>query len=192
VKKIIVLFFVVAMLMMATSAMAIPIAGEINFSGALTLVGGSSLDTATGIHFTNPGLVTDSVTGTYAAIPSFPSDLPEMTFVIFKDFAYSPVPGTTLPVIPLWTLTPDSGITTYYFDLYSITAITATSITGTGVLGATGTEYDETTGVWTLTTQTGTSTMAFSATSSVPEPGTLLILGWGLLGLAFYGRLRKK
>jgi hypothetical protein len=182
-KKIVVLFFVVAMLMMATSAMAIPITGEINFSGALTLTGGSTLLTATGINFENPCLVVDTVSGTYVAIPSFPSDLPLATYATFTDFLFSAV-----PVTPLWTLT--DGVNTYYFDLSSITSKTATKISGTGVLGATG--FDNTVGLWTLTTQEGTTKMSFSSTSSVPEPGVLLLLGSGLAGLAFFGRFRRK
>ena len=172
-----------AALMMATSAMATPISGSINFTGALNLIGGTSLPTATGIDFTNPALVADGGTGIYASIPSFPSaGLLGATTVIFSDFNF-PV---TSAVVPLWTLT--YGPNTYDFDLYSITNITATSISGTGSLGATG--FEDTLGLWQLTTQAGSGTLSFSATSSVPEPGTMMLLGLGIFGLAIFGKRR--
>lgn len=185
-RKQIVALLAGAMLMMATSSMATMIEGNINFFGSLNLVGGTTLPAATGIHFNNPAFVADGGTGIYAALPSYPSAFPEpATLVTFKDFTFSSV--STTPVTSLWTLTYAGK--TYDFDLNSITAITATSISGIGTLGASG--YEDTKGLWELTTQsTGTNKLSFSAASTVPEPGTMMLLGLGILGMAIYGKRR--
>ena len=85
-KKQIVALLVGAMLTMATSAMATLIDGSINFIGGMTLTGGSTLPTATGIHFTY-GMVSDGSTGIYSNVPGLPTGV---TNVTFKDFSYSP------------------------------------------------------------------------------------------------------
>lgn len=174
---------VVAVMMMASgSANATTITGSINFIGFEVLTGPVSpvnVSNATGLHFL-PAFVGVG-TGTYTGIPSF-------TPVTFQDFTFSPFAA---PVTSLWSL--NSNNITYSFDLLSVQAFNTPSNTltlnGTGILHVT--NLEDAIGLWTLTTQQDFSPiLTFSAASTVPEPGTMVLLGFGMLGLAIYGKRR--
>lgn len=167
------------MLMTAVSAMAAPITGEIGFTGIMTkYTPTGNIATATGLDFASA--VVNTASGSFSPIPVLPP-----TAVTFKDFVFNP----PAEVDNLWQLTYDS--VTYAFDLKDIAVVFQSSagliLEGTGILHVTG--YDDTPGSWTFSGQrTG---MTFSAASTVPEPGTMILLGAGFLGLAIYGKRRR-
>jgi len=168
--------------MMATSALATPITGIINFTGAEILTpAAAALHNATGMDFGNSE-VHGVRTGTYAPIAVD-------TAVTFSDFTFKPFTG---PVDSLWSLTVLG--TTYSFDLetLSVDAQTAThlDLSGKGMLHATG--YDDTPGTWFYSTQGSGSTFSAEAdATTVPEPGTLMLLGAGFFCLAVFAKRSK-
>lgn len=183
-----------AMLMMATSAIAVPISGNINFGGGtLDYVGGTNFANSTGITFNDPSYVTKAVTGIFASIPTGRYTAPEVTFT---SFSYTTAPLLLVspsPVDPFWTFMYLGN--TYSFELDSISSVTSSELIGTGVFKIKNTVtgapiFDDTKGLIDLTAQGSDATVSFSATSTVPEPGTMVLLGFGMLGLAIYGKRR--
>ena len=182
-KKILVIFAAVICLI-ASNAFAVPISGSINFSGSSSYLGGTTPSDATGIHF-DEGFTLKGGTGDYAAVPKF-------TDVTFQDFYFNPTLST--PVDPLWSF--NYGGKTYDFIMNNVSYYvspdgSSLTLSGSGVLQISGLE--DTFGTWNFTTQGSNAIGSFSATSApVPEPGTLLLLGSGLVGMFSYGRRRMK
>ena len=98
------------------------------------------------------------------------------------DFQFDPLPGT---VDPLWTISSDS--VDWAFSLETVRIIAQNdnfiNLRGTGTLSGTG--YEDTMGVWTLSTDSANQDLTFSwsSTTIASEPGIALLFGLGLIGV---------
>jgi hypothetical protein len=170
--------------MLVGRAEAVPITGDITFGGILL----SALDLrmTTTVDFNPQTALVTSVAGELDSTVNIGSS------ATFNDFQFSPF----VPSNPLWTV---GG---FSFNLTSVTISAHTplilGLTGAGEVVGNG--FDPTPYVWSFnadkSTGDGRSVVAFSATNlsnvaPIPEPGSLLLLGSGLIGLAWLRRKRK-
>lgn len=194
-KKLNQLLLAALLTVLATTAQATQIDGTIDFTGSISTDSGDLLN-ATQIIFGNS--IVQAGTGTYDPIPNFADDFAITTVT----FPTNPLGINPLEAVPftLWGINTDADADfEYSFDLSSLTVDTQTSnylsLSGTGTLMAEG--FVDSFALWSLTTQVangGTfSQISFSSNNvSVPEPGTIALLGLGLLGLSIAGRKSKK
>ncbi len=154
-------------------ASAIPITGEISFSGSYT-INNPNLALATAFTSFSGVTVSAGPTGDYAGLAGAAVTQTPFTFDPF------PVGG----VVPLWTIPSQPGTS---FDLLALNVAfespTALLLTGTGIAHKTG--RDNTAGTWILSANTLGTTFSFSSTNaSVPDGGTTVaLLGMGLVAV---------
>ncbi len=180
--SLLVLVSILAFTVGAKDATALYINGTLELSGQVTPVDSSGNPTidfssATGLSFS--GVTVTSVTGDYSGVVSVGDS------VAYNSFQFNAF------VKPLW----DAG-SSAEFKLTSLTIVEQTNTTlvlsGWGVSELNG--YDDTTNAaWAFTgSADGGGTFSFTNnTVSVPEPGTLSLLGIAMVGLIGVVRNRK-
>jgi hypothetical protein len=201
-----------AALLGASSAFAVPINGSFSISnppgsgfqfvdvtGVQTnLPGATSIDFQLIQNISSPGIEgpfqITSADGSFTGTTGLTG--------LIKDFSFSGPGSVAFPTPVIAAFEVSAGVLSV--DLLSFTSVTTTcpagcttsgspqavTIVGNVLLHLLG--FEDTPGSLTLTAQGGITSGSFSATNqSVPEPGTALLLGLGLSGLAVARKVRK-
>jgi len=165
-----------------TNASAVMIDGSVEIAGAFAPVGGTGLDSATGVDIL--GALVVGASGDFAA-----GGLGFGSAATVNDFNFSdPTP------FELWVAAPFSfSLTGFSVDILTATMI---EITGTGIVQGVG--YDDTPGSWIMTGNTANNvTFSFSSSTAasptaVSEPASLALMGLGFSSIGLLGFLRRK
>lgn len=170
-KRILMLFAVIAAMVAPTALVADPITGQFSIAGTVT-------NTGTALNFA-PGTTTVGMgtqTGTFATLLTDGQAVNSMPATI----DYSPyVPDSAVIGIDPLTITLETLVATNV----SVNGSTFTLFSGDALFSAAG--YDTTSGTFSFSTQ-GNGAVTFSATglaSPVPEPSSILLFGTGALAL---------
>jgi hypothetical protein len=198
-KRLTMITLILGLLVFGSTAQAVPITGGALF-GIFLETDTGDVGTANTLYFGMPQCATCAAVnnffggdGSYFGVPITP--------VTIQTLGIDPFVG---PLANFWTFTV--GPTTYSFDLLTLSVIQVPGQFGSLILNGTGiayiTGFDPTPGGFSLSSQNpglgiGADTVfSFSASTDlgdgepIPEPGTLLLIGTGLTGLAARRRRR--
>lgn len=177
-SKALAVVMVVAGLALSGPANAAPITGYFNMAGAAIL--DANLPDAESIDFSG-NIVVLGASGDFDLYLDF---LDLGTIQDLPDF------DNPVAISDFWTVGGFSFELTH-FDSVEQTLATGLDIVGSGTI--TGNGFDSTPGIWTFSGQDGGAPVQFSfSATTVPEPTTFGLLGFGFIGLGLSGRKRRK